>query len=551
MKYPASNSGKGKAYLCFIFFLVFIPLLVLAEEKDILELADEEGEVLVTNSFFETDIREVLRDISAQTGVKIVADETVQGSLSIELKEISLEETLRMVLAIGSYTFRKMPEGYYLVGLCTPNSPSFNRLSVTEYFKPNYRKVTELQSLFSDFYQPYLKVSADTNNIAITASPEIVKRVKEDLSNLDLPSAQVMIEALVVELSEEGKKSLGVTWGSMLDGGFSVYPPSTSFNYARSVAGKGSWDMSGSISSDLFVRVNTLVSQGQAKIRANPRLATLEGKEAEINIGREEYYLISVGSGSQVSYTLQSIATGVVLKITPYVDKNNQIRVDFSPRVSEVVGKGATNLPVITKRAVTTSVRVNDGQTIAIGGLVQEQSGETISKVPLIGSVPLVGMLFRHKKTTSENKEVVIFITPRILRDTVNPRQSMEVSAPKAGVSKTETGQPSFPDVSAKGQNEDEPLKRYYEKISRIIDNRKRFPDLEELRLGGLREVTLKFTVFSGGLIDKVEVLKSSGVPLLDLLASKMIEDISSFPAFSEEMKQSYITFVVPVKYQP
>lgn len=551
MKYPTFNGYKGNIYFCFIFFLIFIPGVVSAEEKNIPELADEEKEILVTNSFFETDIREVLRDISAQTGIKIVADETVQGSISIELKQIPLEEALRMVLAIGNYTFRKMPEGYYLVGLCTPNSPSFNRLSVTEYFKPSYRKVTELQSLFSDFYQPYLKVSDDANNITITASPEIVKRVKEDLTHLDLPPVQVMIEALVIELSEEGKKSLGVTWGSMLDGGFSVYPPSSSFDYTRSVAGKSSWEMSGSLSSDLFVRVNTLVSQGQAKIRANPRLATLEGKEAEINIGREEYYLISVGSGSQVSYTLQSIATGVVLKITPYVDKNNQIRVNFSPQVSEVVGKGATNLPVITKRAVTTSVRVNDGQTIAIGGLVQEQSGETISKVPFVGSVPLVGMLFRHKKTTSENKEVVIFITPRILRDTAKPKQLIEPSAPKADVSKTEIGRLSSLDIAAQDPKVDAPLKRYYEKISRIIDNRKRFPELEELKRGGLREVTLKFTVFSGGLIDEVEVLKSSGVPLLDLLASKMIEDISSFPAFSGEMKQSYITFVVPIKYQP
>ncbi|MEK6567287.1 MAG: TonB family protein, partial [Candidatus Omnitrophota bacterium] len=108
----------------------------------------------------------------------------------------------------------------------------------------------------------------------------------------------------------------------------------------------------------------------------------------------------------------------------------------------------------------------------------------------------------------------------------------------------------SAPD-KAKDKNENEPLKRYYERISRIIDGHKRFPDLGELKRGGLREVTLKFTVFSGGLIDNVEVLKSSGVPFLDLLASKMIEDISSFPPFSAEMKQSYITFVVPVKYQP
>lgn len=504
-------------------------------------------ETLITRTFRKTDIKEALRELSFQSGVKVVADSTVQGEVSVALKEVPFEEALRMVLSAGGYTFRRVSDGYYLAGLCVPSNPSFNQLSQTDYFKPNYLKAKDFSTLISDYYQPYVKINEDSNTITITASPEMVKRLKSDLSKFDQMPRQVMIEALVIELSDEGKKSLGVTWGSMLDGGFSVYPPSSNFEYARSTAGKSSWEMSGSLSSDLFVRVNTLVSQGQAKIRANPRLATLEGKEAEINIGREEYYLISVGSGSQVSYTLQSIATGVVLKITPYVDKNNQIRVNFSPEVSEVVGKGATNLPVITKRTVTTSVRVEDGQTIAIGGLVQEQSSETLSKVPVMGSLPLVGALFRHKKTTSENKEVVIFITPRILREAIKPKPPIEPSAAKDDVS----GAGIDRAISVKDKEEDKPLKIYYDKISRIIDNRKRFPDLEELKRGGARDVTLKFTVFSGGLIDKVEVLKSSGVPLLDLLASRMIEDISSFPAFSGEMKQSYITFVVPIKYQP
>lgn len=492
-----------------------------------------DADLSVTNSFFETDILEVLRDISAQTGVKIVADETVQGSISIELKEAPLEEALRIILSIGNYTFREMPEGYYLVGLCTPDSPSFSRLSVTEYFHPNYLKVKELQSLISEFYQPYLKINEEINTLTITGSPEIVKRLKEDLIKFDQPQCQVMIEALVIELSEEGKKSLGVTWGSMLEGGFSVYPPST-FDYKRSIAGKGSWDLSGTLSTDLMVRINTLISEGKAKVRANPRVATLEGKQAEIFVGREEYFLINVGGTAQAYYTLQSIATGVVLKITPYVDKTNrQIAVTIAPQVSEVIGKGATNLPVVTRRTASTSLRVNDGQTIAIGGLVQEQSSETISRVPFLGSLPLAGLLFRHKNITTTNKEVVIFITPRLLDE----ENSL---------------------LSAKSQKKDDfseeknPIKRYYLQISKIIDSHKRFPSL--LKDPGQvepKEVRVRFIVFSNGAVGEVEVLKTSGLPLLDLITLKLIERLSPFPPFPKEITQPNIHFVVSIRYEP
>lgn len=495
----------------------------------------EEGE-LVSNSFFETDIREVLRDISAQTGVKIIADETVQGSISIELKEVPLEDALQMVLSIGNYTFKKMPEGYFLVGLCTPNSPSFNRLSVSEYFRPNYLKARELQSLVSEFYKPYLQINEDVNTLIITASPEIVKRLKEDLVKFDQPQRQVMLEAVVIELSEEGKKSLGVTWGSMLDGGFSVYAPSDA-SYTKASTGITSYEFSGTMSTDLLMRINTLIYKGKAKIRANPRVATLEGKQAEIFVGREEYFLINVGGTAQAYYTLQSIATGVVLKITPYVDKDKQITVTIAPQVSEVVGKGATNLPVVTRRTASTTLRVNDGETIAIGGLVQEQSSETISRVPILGSLPILGFFFRHKKTSTESKEVVIFITPRLLNKQVNlEKVDKKLKNKKEG---------NF------SEEEKDPIKKYSLILNKIINEHKRFPDiLKDSRQNEPREVAIKFIVFSNGTVSDVGILKTSGLPLLDLITTELVEKLSPFPPFPEEIKQPSIIFLLTVRYE-
>ncbi|MFH0791193.1 MAG: TonB family protein [Candidatus Omnitrophota bacterium] len=527
-----------KIFFCFFFSLFLLSGFIFGEDTEPL---------LVTNSFFETDIREVLRDISAQTKVKIVPDETVQGALSIELKEVPLEEALSMILSVGNYSFRRMPEGYYLIGLCTPNSPSFNKLSVTESFRPNYLKARELQTLISEFYQLYIKINEDANTITITAAPDVVKRIKEDLLKLDQPQRQVMLEALVIELSDEGKKSLGLTWGSMLEGGFSVYPP-TNLDYTRT-ANKGAYSVAGTLSSDLLVRINTMISEGRAKVRANPRVATLEGKQAEISIGREEYYLINVGSTATAYYTLQSIATGVVLKITPYIDQNRQITVAIAPQVSEVIGKGATNLPVITKRTATTSLRVNDGQTIALGGLVQEQSNETITKVPFLSSLPLAGGLFRHKSTNLINKEVVIFITPRILDDKLSQGECQE----KADAEKKYEGNSPAEEKIAEEDylEEKDPIKKYYLHISGIIESHKQPPDL--LNDAGdvqPKEVVLKFVVFSNGTVDSVEVARTSGLPDLDIITAKLIKNLSPFPPFPEEIKQQSISFMIPIRYE-
>lgn len=519
-------------FLCVLFVFLFLGL-VLAQEKDT---------SLITNSFFETDIREALRDISAQTGVWIIPDETVQGIISIELKEVTLETTLKMILSPGGYCFRKMPEGYYLIGSAKPTSPSFNLLTQTEYIKPSYIKARDVFKLISSFFEPYMQINDESNSLTITASPEIIRRFKQDLAKIDLPPQQIMIEALVVELSEEGKKSLGINWGSMSEGGFSIYPPAD-LSYDR-IAGKGSFTISGTFAYDLLMRINTLALDGKAKIRANPRIATLEGREAQIYVGKEEWYLINVGSGSQAYYTLQSIPTGVILKITPYLTQNDQITVEISPEVSEVTGKGATNLPVITKRTAKTIVRVDNGQTIAIGGLIQEQSIETETKVPFLSSIPVMGNLFRHKKTTTENKEVIIFITPRILNEGNKSAEDKRIVLNEEGYEHVEKKQRNTSFLK-----KEDKIKNYYSQIMRIIQMNKKFPD--QLSLEMPREVIVKFTLFSNGAVDEVELFKSSRNPYLDSITVRLIKDLSPFPPFPKGIKRSRIAFVLPVGYEP
>jgi type IV pilus assembly protein PilQ len=382
--------------------------------------SDYDSEPLVSNIYYETEIREVLMDIAAQTGVNIVPGPMVQGYyVTAEFSDVPLEEALHQLLAPLGFTFTQM-DGYYLVGLASPDSPSFSLLSTTERVVPNYIKAASVPKLLSSFYEPFIKVNAENNTVVISASPEMITRIKLELAKIDVPPRQVMIEALVTEFSEEARKSLGLeaSWigtkdgrglslslpvGDLLDSTFSLW-------YLKPDAFDG-------FLGEYQISLKALVQDGEVQVRANPRVATLEGQKATIYVGREEYYVIVTGI-SQYSYgQLERIQVGVSLSIVPYVSDKNEITVEIAPEVSDVIGEGATGLPVVSKRAVTTKIRVKDGETIVIGGLLQTTEKLTQRKIPLLGDIPILGYFFSRTEKELEETETVIFITPHIMRE--------------------------------------------------------------------------------------------------------------------------------------
>jgi type II secretory pathway component GspD/PulD (secretin) len=157
-----------------------------------------------------------------------------------------------------------------------------------------------------------------------------------------------------------------------------------------------------------------MVQEGKANIRANPRVAVLEGKEARIFIGREAYFSLLSGNVNYSYANLEVIKTGISLTITPYVSQDGFITLQVEPVVSDVIGSSSTGLPVTNVRNVKTIVRVAKGETAVIGGLKVSSELQIIKKVPLVSAIPILGALFKRTDKQVVESEITVLITPSL-----------------------------------------------------------------------------------------------------------------------------------------
>ena len=243
------------------------------------------------------------------------------------------------------------------------------------------------------------------------------------INELDVPQKQVMIELLVVEIKMVKGMTLGVDWS--ISGDKEYHGEDTGQAATLRSLGVDWTTLLGNIaytsSADdikaIGAKLGYLMERGKATVRANPRVTALDNSTAEIYIGTEGYYRILTGSEVYQTTRLEAIKSGVTLRVRPKISGVDMIKLDVAPEVSDVTGRGTEDLPEIAKRSVSTTLKVRDGQTIVMGGLYQKRKSRNITKVPILGHIPLVGMLFTKKSTEFVETEVVIFITPHILLD--------------------------------------------------------------------------------------------------------------------------------------
>ena len=389
---------------------LYIPLEVIPEER---------VWPTITNSFFETDIRQVLIDLSMEAGVPILWDATVQGLVTYEAVEQPLEEVLKAILFPAGYTYT-YKDGAYYVGSVSPDDPAFGLLSSTDVISLSNLDATEAIGLLSDYFKPYVKASKTANLVCITAPPTWIERIREDLVALDAPPDQILIEVIITEIARDALREMGLDWSMTglkenpvwnLDiDNTDIENPGVLWDYSEMGVDIGDYTI------DLIASLEALVQSGDAKIRANPRITTLNGRTAEISLTKDQYFIIQTGTTQYYQYnTLQAVSTGIKLQITPYTAESGEITVYVKPEVGDVVGKGANDLPEISTRSANTSVRVMDGETFTIGGLSLQQEKNIQKKIPFLGDIPVLGYIFRYDKKESKDTEIVIFVTPHIL----------------------------------------------------------------------------------------------------------------------------------------
>jgi type II secretory pathway component GspD/PulD (secretin) len=291
----------------------------------------------------------------------------------------------------------------------------------------------EVIKLLTQVVDKSTKIISDdrTNSLFVSGTGEEIAKVKNAVKALDVPAPQVVIEVKLVEMSTSASRRLGGEFGfggSKFGVSNNVTDPSVTSNGSPTAgnpaSGSGTsitFSAMGNITSNLNARINALVSNGQAKVLANPRVATQDNQEAKIEITNQFPIIKTNFSGGQgASIATESVEfkdVGEQLTIRPRVDYNGYVTMDLEPTIS-VRGKDVivnrNPVPEINKRMVKTKMRVADGETVVIGGLIRRNSNESVTKMPILGDIPIIGFLFKQNTTSFDETEVLIMVTPHI-----------------------------------------------------------------------------------------------------------------------------------------
>ena len=278
-----------------------------------------------------------------------------------------------------------------------------------------------------------IQADENTNSLVITAPPDVFRSLRSVIRRLDVRRAQVLVEAVIAEVSKNANAEFGIQWGAGseksgvaglvsfgLGGGISGLlstPPSVGSGLSL-VAGNPS------ASNPIGGLVRALDSDDKSNILSTPSLLTLDNEEAEIIVGKNVPFITgsyaSTGGGSTPANPFQTVQredVGLTLRITPQINEGNAIKLKVEQEVSSV-DKSADAVDLITKkRSIKTNVIVNDGQMIVLGGLIEAVQTEQEQRVPGLGDIPLLGWLFRYNTTKLDKTNLMVFLQPTILKD--------------------------------------------------------------------------------------------------------------------------------------
>ncbi|QUM86816.1 type II secretion system secretin GspD [Moritella sp. 28] len=312
--------------------------------------------------------------------------------------------------------------------------------------------------------EPGIEAHEDTNALVITAQPDVMRTLEQVISQLDIRRAQVLVEAIIVEISEGDGIDFGVQWATEAGGtqynngkqvslgalGQGIYDaqdkktttiytdPTTGAETPRTTTTSGDTsalasalgNVNGMImgvmngSKTFGAIIQAAATDTNSNLLATPSIMTLDNQEATFVVGEEVPVITgsSTGSGNENPFqTIERREVGIKLKVTPQINEGDAVQLTIEQEVSQVLGSTAVDV-TFAKRQVNTSILVDSGQTIVIGGLLDEKVIESISKVPWLGDIPWIGNLFKSTSSSTSKRNLMIFIKPTIIRDNASIR---------------------------------------------------------------------------------------------------------------------------------
>lgn len=406
----------------------------------------------VTLDFRDADIRNVLRILSYKSGVNIIVGPEVTGLVTIQLTDVPWETALDVILRTYGYgyerkgniitvtTFEKLSEQRRLEQELKAQEPL-----TTEVFTLNFAKAESVVGSIKEMLTPRGRVNFDnrTNTLMVTDSLSNMDRVKQIVPTLDAVTPQVLIETKIIKTTLTDTENLGVDWTAQITVTGAQHPTTWPFDSQRSnfseaympdnfpatttVDGTGTGRFRyGTLDfGSLQAVLQVLSNRTDTNILSNPRIVTLDNQPANIIVGKKypqpQYTYNSDQAKMQVS-GWEYLDIGIILKVTPHVNKAGFVTLDIAPQVSDIDSFATvegTSMPILTTEQASTQVMIKDGETLVIAGLIKDQVSNSKNKIPLLGDIPIIGMLFKKKADTKQKTDLLIFITPHIITPTI------------------------------------------------------------------------------------------------------------------------------------
>lgn len=411
-----------------------------------------------------------------------------------------------------------------------------------------------------------VKSAQDRERITVALGPLMSKTV--DLVQVKEEESGVEIDVQLLELNKDATDSLGFTWPSGFNfievGSPGIAAAGTTWGKVFKLSEVQRGTASGT--SPYTLTLDLLVQEGKARILSRPRLTCQSGKEAELLVGGEKpIFTTSVASNVGTSTEVEYKEYGIKLKIKPVVLDDDRIKLSLNVEVSEVGTAeiiGSATAPTakaypLTKRSASTELFVDDGQTMAIGGLIKQKNEETITKTPWLGDLPVLGAFFRKsvKKVGGGvgergNTELFITLTPKIIKSLVSYSEKKETNTQSTqAASNPAPVDAPIPDAPVNIPAPKSPVDLYSGLIQkRILDNLT-YPELaKQAGFKGVTRLRMKLS-YKGKVLD-ASVISSSGYKILDDNALKTAKGIESYPPFPSSINDKEIVVDIPVDYR-
>ena len=390
-----------------------------------------------------------LQQLALEQNANLMIDDELEGTLSLQLDNVDFDRLLRSVAKIKGLSFYQENDIYYL-GKPSQHEQYSEKITepmaisgsetplVSTTVKLHFAKASDVMKSLTtgsgSLLSPSGTITFDdrSNVLLIQDDARSLKNIKKLIAELDKPIEQIVIEARIVTITDESLKELGVRWGifnpteaahrvsgSLDANGFSNISNNLNVNFATTVTPAGSLALQvAKINGRLLdLELTALERENNVEIIASPRLLTTNKKSASIKQGTEIPYVVTNGKNDTQSVEFREAVLG--LEVTPHISKDNNILLDLlvsqnSP--GNRVAYGQNEVVSIDKQEINTQVFAKDGETIVLGGVFHDTITKGVDKVPLLGDIPGIKHLFSKESERHQKRELVIFVTPHILK---------------------------------------------------------------------------------------------------------------------------------------